>query len=75
MEENISDRTLTIDTKSSAVEAITDDMLILAKVSIILFDESLNEEVAREELEFAIKFETPFVEEVDDEVETVEEED
>ena len=50
-------------------------MLILAKVSITLFDESSQVEKAREELEFAIKFEIPFVEEVADEVEAVEEED
>ena len=46
-------------------------MLILAKISVTIFDESLMEEVAIEELEFAIKFETPFKQEVIDEVEAV----
>ena len=47
-------------------------MLILAKVSVTIFDESLMEVVAIEELEFAIKFETPFKQEVIDEVEVAE---
>ena len=41
VEVNYEDRTLKIDTKSSAVEAITEDLLILAKISTSLFDESI----------------------------------
>ena len=54
------------------MQVITDDMLILAKISVTLYDETLTKKVASEELEFAIKFEVPFVEEAIDEVEAVE---
>lgn len=67
---NLEDRTMTIDTLSSAVQAITKNELILAKISIILFEASTKIEIASEMLEFAIKFETPFVEKVKEEVET-----
>ena len=54
------------------MQKITDDMLINAKISVTLYDETLKEEVATEKLEFTIKFEFPFVEEAIDEVEAVE---